>query len=274
MLRKNTRRRAAIFFSWCSARNASYMWNGSALAKPSNTKESCTSGSPGIDEGAHVDVGCNSDAGRIRKSVHGPALLVFERLDRSQRVQRRNRRSIRCDCACRADLNSLPREERFAERVRRRRTREGLKHEHRMIRGSRVQLFERGQTLLGKLHLIPSAHGRNEFPRGHRFRARRDRRLNVFDRGSCFEPCIVAGTQAQQHDVVVIVDQSRHCRAAAQIDGLGARARLRPRKIEAPVLDGHRRQNGIARVHGHDLSVDQAQIAGAGAVVGRRQYER
>ena len=48
MLRKNTRSRATIFFSLCSARNASYMWNGSALARLSKTNESSMSGNPGI----------------------------------------------------------------------------------------------------------------------------------------------------------------------------------------------------------------------------------
>ena len=54
------------------------------------------------------------------------------------------------------------------------------------------------------------------------------------------------GPHAEQHDVIVIVDQAGNSSAAAQVDGLSARAELCAGEIEAPILDGDRRQNRCA----------------------------
>ncbi len=82
-----------------------------------------------------------------------------------------------------------------------------------------------------------------------------------FDGSRRFEPRVVAGAKAEQHDVIVIVDQTGHCGAAVQVDRLGTGAELAAGKIEPAVLDGDGRQHRVARVHGDDLAVDQTQIA-------------
>ncbi len=120
--------------------------------------------------------------------------------------------------------NALP------KRVGRRGTGERQEQQHRMIGRGGVQFCQRRQALFGELRRVPAAHGRDEFPGRNRFRARGDGRLNVFDGSRRFEPRIVAGAQAEQHDVIVIVDQAGHRGAAVQVDGLGAGAELCRRK--------------------------------------------
>ena len=78
------------------------------------------------------------------------------------------------------------------------------------------------------------------FPAGTAFATLGDSRLHIFDGGRCFEPRVVAGAKAEQHDVIVIVDQAGHGGAAVQVNGLGAGTDLAARQIEVAVLDGDR----------------------------------
>jgi hypothetical protein len=103
-------------------------------------------------------------------------------------------------------------------------------------------------------------------------RARRDG-LDVGNRRRVLERRVVAGADAEQDDVIVVVDEPGDDRASVQVDGACAGAEALPaaaraHRREAPVLDRHLAHGAAAGVHRDDVAVDQAQVAGAGA--GRR----
>src|SRR5262249_58601680 len=94
---------------------------------------------------------------------------------------------------------------------------------------------------------------------------------DVRDRGRGLEPRVVARTQTEQHEVIVIVDKARNGRAPAEIDHLHAGAAMGPSLVadrrELPVLDRHGRYDRIASIEGVNLSIDQLDIARACAIV-------
>ena len=63
-------------------------------------------------------------------------------------------------------------------------------------------------------------------PLGHCPGASLNRGLHFGDGTRGFQAHVMARTQTQQHDVVVIVDQSRHHRAAGKVDGPSAWTQL------------------------------------------------
>ena len=77
----------------------------------------------------------------------------------------------------------------------------------------------------------------------------------------------MAGTNPQQHNVVVIIDQPRCNGAPAQIDGLGARTGARVAvaayRGESAVLDDDLGYHRVLPIQGHDLAVGEVQIAGS-----------
>ena len=86
-----------------------------------------------------------------------------------------------------------------------------------------IELGQRRQPLLGELRRIPSAHRRDEAAGGHALRSRLDHRLHLGDRGRAFERRVIPGPDAEQDDVIVVVDEAGHDRAAAQVDFARAR---------------------------------------------------
>ena len=138
-------------------------------------------------------------------------------------------------------------------------------------RGS-IELRKRRQAVLGELGGNPSAHGGDELARRHGAASRADRGLHVRDRERVLEPRIVARTQAEQHDVVVIVDEPRNGRAPLQVDHAHAgaavvRPSVVPDRRELPVPDRHGRDDRIMPVERVDPAVDQLHIARSGATV-------
>ena len=87
-----------------------------------------------------------------------------------------------------------------------------------MVGRGGVQFRQRGQTFLFELRGIPTAHRRQKLALWNAFRPRRNQFLYVGDRRRRFDPRVMARTQAERHDMVVIVDQTRHHGAPVQID--------------------------------------------------------
>ena len=93
--------------------------------------------------------------------------------------------------------------------------------------------------------------------------ARRERLLDVANREGVLERRMVAGPIPHQHDVVVVVDDARHRRAAFQVDhpDAGSRPGRRPADGgEASVPDRHRVHDGVAAVHRVDAAVDEDEL--------------
>ena len=83
------------------------------------------------------------------------------------------------------------------------------------------------------------------------------------DRARVLDARVVARPQAEQHDVVVVVDDARHRGAPAQVDlaraVVVAVARIVADRDEAAVADQDRGHHPVPLVQGVDLAVDQAQ---------------
>jgi hypothetical protein len=143
-----------------------------------------------------------------------------------------------------------------------------------MIGIGRIELGERRQTLLGELRGVPSAHRGDEAAGRHTLRARFDHRLHLGDRCGAFERRVIARPDAEQHDVIVVVDEAWDDRTAAKVDLARAWARTlipaRADRGEAAVLDRHLAHRRIATIHRRDLAVGQMQIARVGARIDLR----
>ena len=89
---------------------------------------------------------------------------------------------------------------------------------------------------------------------------------------SRFQSRIVARTNPQQHNVIVIIDQPGRHGSPAQVDGPGARAgayiAIAADRRESALLDDDLGYDGVLPVHSHDLAVGEMQIARAGAAGG------
>jgi hypothetical protein len=89
--------------------------------------------------------------------------------------------------------------------------------------------------------------------------------LDICDRKRSLEAYIVTRTHAEQHDVVVIVDEAGNHRAAAEVDRAGAGGEaLRVNTSdadEAPALNRDLVNDGVPRVHRVDAPVDQPQVS-------------
>ena len=268
--RKKMRRRAVSFPSRCSAANASYMRNGSALASVSAANDSWMSGRPGITNAPMSTLVVTPTLTRVGLGIERPALLIVERLHRAQRVERGKRRRVGGNRAGVAHRHALAGEERLAARVRRRRAGERQEHDDGMVRRGGVELGQRRQALLRELRRVPPAHRGDELAGRHGLRARLQRGLHVGDGRRGFEPRVVTRPDAEQDDVVVVVDQAGNGGPAAQVDRLRARAQPAAALAdgdERAVLDRHFRDDRVARVHGDDLAVHQPEIARAGAAI-------
>jgi len=141
-----------------------------------------------------------------------------------------------------------------------------------MIRVGRVQLGERRHPLFSELREVPAAHRRDEAAGGNRLRARSDDRLHVRDRRRGFEARVVAGPQAEQDDVVVVVDEAGHDRPALEIDRPRAwaeRAAALAHRREHAALNRYFGRGRVLRVHRLELAVDEAEVARAVAARGR-----
>src|SRR6185369_12325726 len=111
------------------------------------------------------------------------------------------------------------------------------------------------------------------FTRWYRLRACRNHRLDILNGRSGFQSRVVTGTNPQQHNVIVIVDQTERDCAPAQVDGPGAGAGAHIALAitrdadcrESAVLDDDLGDDSILPVHGHDPAVGEMQIARAGA---------
>ena len=187
--------------------------------------------------------------------------------------ERGERRRVGGDRAGVADRDAFAGEERLPGRVDGRRSGERLVHDDRMVRGGGVEFLQRRQTLLGELRGVPAAHRRDELAGRNRLRARLDGRLHVGDRRRRFESGVVSRPDAEQHDVVVVVDQAGNGGAAAQVDDLGARAQPPAAAADAgndAVLNRHLGDDRVLRVHGGDLAVHEPEVARSGAAGGAR----
>ncbi len=104
--------------------------------------------------------------------------------------------------------------------------RERHEQQRRIVGQCLIQLRKCGQAFFRELPRYPAAHGGNPGTPGHSAALRAQCSLHIRDTERGFEAGIVAGAFAQQDDVVVIVDQSRHDRAAVHVDHLQARVAL------------------------------------------------
>ena len=226
------------------------------------------------DERAHVHVRGDPDTGGVRQRVQRAPRLIGERLGGAQRVERGDGRRVDGDGAGVADGDALAGEIGFRRRVHRRGPRERLIHDDRVARIGGVQFLQRRQPLLDELRGVPAAHRRDEPARGHRLRPGPDQRLHVRNRACGLEPRVVSRSQAEQHDVIVVVDQAGNGGAALQVNNPGARAQASAALADAgddPVLNRHLGDDGVLRVHRRDLAVDESDVPRARTVRGRRR---
>src|SRR2546428_11423474 len=101
--------------------------------------------------------------------------------------------------------------------------------------------------------------------------SRRQRRERLFDGVGVLEACIAPRTQAEQQDVVVVVDDPRHHRAAVQVDRASAFvatviAAAMADSGELAVLDQNGGHDGVVLVHRVYLPVDEPEAAARLAV--------
>jgi hypothetical protein len=144
----------------------------------------------------------------------------------AQLVQRARRRIRRLEPARNravdADLYAGLLEKSLAEGIRHGRPRERLLEVHGMIRRHGVELRERREARrAGRRHeliRVEPADRRDPFAARQRGSAGPEKREDVGDRGRRFEPRIVAGPKAEQHDVVVIVDEPGNDRPPVEVD--------------------------------------------------------
>jgi len=106
-----------------------------------------------------------------------------------------------------------------------------------------VELRERGQALLRKLHRGNRPDGRDEFVARDARRALLQRRNCVGNREHVLQGRMPSGPVADEHDVVVRVDETGNDRLALQIDAPDA-ARLRGHAV------ADRGEPAIANQHG------------------------
>ena len=135
-----------------------------------------------------------------------------------------------------------------------------------MVRRGKVELGESRQALFRELRLIPASHRGNESASRHRLRSHLDRGLHLCDGRRRLETRIKTRTETEQHDVIVVVNEAGNGGPASQIDDL--RAPIQPARraladgLEPAVLNRHLRDDGVSRVHRHDLAVHQSEVAG------------
>ena len=176
IVRKKMRSRVVILPSRCSATDGVVHPELIGAGQCVGLERSLEIRRAGKIEGAHVHVGRDADARRVRHRVGGAALAILEGLNRAQRVERGHRRRIGADRAGIADHDALAGEERLAPRVGRGRPGESLEDQHRMIGRGGVEFGQRRQALLRELRRIPSAHRRDETAGRHALGARLDAR--------------------------------------------------------------------------------------------------
>ena len=104
-------------------------------------------------------------------------------------------------------------------------------------------------------------------PLGSVAASRREHREHVVDRSRGLEPRVVAGPQAEQHDVVVIVDEPgttvRPSRSIVRVQRVAASRSCRRRE---PVADDpHGFDDAYRRVHRVDAAVRDQHVAHGGA---------
>ena len=99
--------------------------------------------------------------------------------------------------------------------------------------------------------------------------------LHLGDRGRRLERRVIAGPDPEQDDVIVVVDEAGHDRAAAQVDlaraGTQTLIAARTDGREPAVLDRDLGRRRSARIHRHEPAVGQSQIAGARARIDLRR---
>ena len=91
----------------------------------------------------------------------------------------------------------------------------------------------------------------------------RNDRLHVGNRRRVLQRSVVPGTVAHCDDVIVVVDDARNDCALAQVDDSTPGGRPRRSAADggkAPVADGHRRNDGILRIHRVDAAVDEYEL--------------
>src|SRR4029079_14895922 len=117
--------------------------------------------------------------------------------------------------------------------------------EPRIVWGGGIQLGKRRQAFFYELFWNPATHGGYPLASLHCFTPRADRSLNVSDRGRGLETRVVAGTQSEQHEVIVVIDEPRNGGAATEINYLHAgtttRVPIVADRCDFSVLDCHRR---------------------------------
>ena len=145
-------------------------------------------------------------------------------------------------------------------------------HERRVVRYRRVELADRGEAAARRnarrrIQVIGVEAADSGNPRvavGQPGCTRGIDLLHVLDRQRVLERRVEAGPVAHQHDVVVVVDDPRHHRAAAQVDDLRVGPVAPPRRVadlgEAPVRDRYGRDDRVLVVHRVYLAVDEHRV--------------
>src|SRR5581483_2174543 len=138
-----------------------------------------------------------------------------------------------------------------------------------MIGESGIEFSERGQALFGHLLRIEITQGGDELPGGNGLGLGLEHGLNVGDGRRGLQADIVAGAHAEQHDVIVIIDQAGNGGTAAKVDGPRARTcagiAVFADRGELSVLDDRLGYDSVLLVQRVDLAVGQAKIARARA---------
>ena len=217
-----------------------------------------------------VEVGGDPDLGGVGHRIERAALLVLEGLADAQVVERGVRlarvaaedRAVGLD-GDRGVGHAL--EESLAERVDARRAAAAEVQEHRPVGHGAIELGERGLPALEPDVRRARAHRGDESPDRHvaaRAAGLEDREHFGHVGGELPLRDVVPGAIRQTHEVRMAFDEAWHHRGAPEIDDAPVAATVAVAHLrEAPVADGHRRDDPIAVVHGVDPAVHQDEIA-------------
>ena len=194
--------------------------HGFRLSTPSLTARALHIRRARNNEHAHVGAGRHSHAVQVSHRIQRALLHVVESLYRAQRIQCRAKKPAPAITPVALTAMPFAFEKRLAAAVGRwSRRRHSSDTDGPAAPASSSASV--GSRFSANCLMFQSPSVVMNAPAGTVF-ARAEACLHVRDRSRGFKPNIMPGPHSQQHDVVVIVDQSRNHRAAPQINDLRA----------------------------------------------------
>ncbi len=179
-----------------------------------------------------------------------------------------------CNAPVERNGNALALEKLLSEAVRHSGTERG--EEYGMIRQSLIQFRERRQPIFREKPRSPIANRGYPGACRNRLGAVLEQGHRLGDACSGFDHHVISRALAEQHKMIVIIDQAGHNHSPVQIDHFRARIQFvigeRANIGETACLNGHFVDDAILGVERMNLAVDEAQVArpGAGILAGGR----